>query len=174
MATSKKHIRGPFPGLKLSSTIGVQALKVVAYQTPVGSSQSDSITIPPAVPLGVMTGSASSSSVQQEGQDNSQGPQPHVSAQSSRQMRGHSKRSLELCVYTGKYTRTLGEIDTSVPTSDGALFEKIRAEYALVRKKGRQNRRNNKNRLVRWISSVLFLEPHGASFIKVRVNKPSK
>jgi hypothetical protein len=51
-------------------------------------------TIPPAVPLGVMTGSASSSSVQQEGQDNSQGPQAHVSAQSSRQMRSHSKRSL--------------------------------------------------------------------------------
>lgn len=34
MVTSKKHIRGPFTGLKLSLTIGVQALKVVAYQTP--------------------------------------------------------------------------------------------------------------------------------------------
>ena len=38
-------------------------------------------------------------------------------------------RYLELCVNTGRYTRTLGEIDITAVDSDGELFEKIAEMY---------------------------------------------
>ncbi|MCJ1325750.1 hypothetical protein MMC10_002413 [Thelotrema lepadinum] len=48
-------------------------------------------------------------------------------------MTNRGRRFLELCVNTGGYTTTLGEIEVAMLTSDGDLFERICKKYREIR-----------------------------------------
>ena len=49
-----------------------------------------------------------------------------------------SKKFLELCINTGDFHKTLGEIDLSDCTSDGDMFAQIRNTYSSIRVAGRR------------------------------------
>lgn len=50
-----------------------------------------------------------------------------------------SKRFLELCINTGDFHKTLGEINLSNCTSDGEMFSKIRDTYSRIRRTARRH-----------------------------------
>ena len=74
-------------------------------------------------PLGGGTGTANS--------PNSIGPS--ISGVTQQAGRAGSRRFLELCINTGGYVTSLGEIEISAGTSDGDLFDRIRKKYRELR-----------------------------------------
>lgn len=65
------------------------------------------------------------------------------------------KTALQLCIETSQYSLELGELDSSIPISDGALFARMRAQYE----------RTRHSVLPMW---ARFKKPDKAVFVKVR------
>ncbi|KAF2179460.1 hypothetical protein K469DRAFT_445033, partial [Zopfia rhizophila CBS 207.26] len=72
-----------------------------------------------------------------------------------------SKKYLELCITSGKFTNTLGEVDVKDGESDGALFRKIRETYKETRKS-------------LLPTGYIFRKPVAAIFVKVSLSVASK
>lgn len=68
------------------------------------------------------------------------------------------KTALQLCIETSQYSLELGELDSSIPISDGALFARMRAQYE----------RTRHSVLPMW---ARFKKPDKAVFVKFRLGK---
>jgi hypothetical protein len=67
--------------------------------------------------------------------------------------------TLQLCIETGKYSLELGELDSSIPISDGVLFARMRKQYE----------RTCHSILPMW---ARFKKPDKAIFVKVNLTHP--
>jgi len=65
---------------------------------------------------------------------------------------------LELCVNTGAHVKTLGEIDLTIVSTDGAMFRAIKERYLALRG---------------FRSKFWLLKPTAVSFVRVRPKTPS-
>lgn len=78
---------------------------------------------------------------------------PPMLAQDQPATNPDGKKYFELCVNTGQFRKTLGEIDVTQCASDGSLFAQIRATYL---------------RLRNYRAKHFLLEPTEVHFVQVR------